>query len=79
MSGTVIEGGGDTSDQGGVVAVEAVQSASTHVGVPSVSFTDSYNGAIIEYLAGIPFIADAAYYAAINASATAAANIVWQD
>jgi hypothetical protein len=59
--------------------LEAVQSSGTHVGTPSSDFTLAFGSYTVSFRSGVPFIADAALYAAVNASPVAAANIAWAD
>ncbi len=68
MSGTTIEAGGGTQEWVPVATLVAVETASTHAGTPGASFTFIYNGATLSFMNGVPFIADAGLYAAMNAS-----------
>lgn len=76
---TIVMPGDNTIDVGTLANVEAVQTAGTHVGTPNISFPFAFNGATLNFLANEPFIADAKLYAALNASATATANITWSN
>lgn len=83
MSGATIVGSGQTSDQGQASDLVIMQAADvgvvSHVGTPIAGFVLAYNGATINFLAGIPFIADAGLFAAINASAAAVASVAWTN
>jgi hypothetical protein len=76
MSGAVIDGNGDITDQGTVANVEAVQTANTHTGTPNQDLVVAYNGATISFFNSIPFIADLGLYAAIGASNPL---VTWND
>jgi hypothetical protein len=94
MSGTTLEAGyqvdggagDDSSDQATqaqVAAAQAVdetaQAITTHQGTVTAPFAFPYNNATISFLLGQNFIADAGLYAALNACATSAASITWNN
>lgn len=78
MSGSTLETGGVTSSSGTAAALVGAQTAGTHVGTSSVPFSIYWGGCCLSYVAGTPFIAEPALYAAIVASG-ANANITWSD
>jgi len=77
--GAVDIAGGDTSDSATAVSLEAVQTPSTHVGTAGGPLGFFWNGCVLQFQTGIPFIATPDLYAALNASPTAAALITWSD
>jgi hypothetical protein len=91
MSGTVLDTGGaagggtdnDAPTQAQVIAAqtadEAAQGIVTHEGAVTAAFVFSYNGATLAYALFQQIIADAALYAALNASSVAAASITWNN
>ena len=93
MSGTVLDlggapgsGGGDDTDtptQAQVIAAQAAdetaQGITTHEGTVTAPFVFAYNGATLGYVLFQQIIADAALYAALNASSVAVASITWND
>ena len=88
MSGTVLDTGlggvtSDTPGQSDVIAAqlvdETVQGIVTHEGTVQVAFLFAYSGATLSFQAFQQVIADAALYAALNASSLAAASIVWNN
>ncbi len=93
MSGTNLDTDGIATPDGGcdndqatqaqVIAAqvidEAAESIVTHEGTVNNNFQFSFNGCTLDFLSFQQIIADAALYAAINASSLAAACVTWND
>ena len=85
FSGAPTTGGveGDFPTQAQVIAVQAVdetaQAITTHEGVVTSAFVFSYNGGTLSFAMFQQIIADAALYAALNASSVATASITWNN
>ena len=76
MSGANTDLNGIMSEGVSAAAEIAVETASTHVGTPNMMFSFVYNNAIITFYPNSPFIADAGFYAALNAGA---APVTWSN
>ena len=79
MSGATVDIGGVIVSGDTTAQLTVVETANTHVGLPSANFLFAFNGALLTFISGQPFIADATLYAAINASSTASALVTWAN